>query len=94
MFHILYCRLKKMHNVRVASSVLFGGKLRTEAWDTEFQIALRNCSKDVGGQVNIYVILLKGERMQSSLYIYIYLFIYLFRRFLLVMRSSHHHEGF
>ena len=77
-----------MHDVRVASSVLFGGKLRTAAWDTAFQIALRNCSKEVGGKVNIYVILLKGKYMQSSSYFF------LFRRFLLVMRSSHYHEGF
>ena len=89
MFHILYCQLKKMHDVRVVSSVLFGGKLRTAAWDTAFQIALRNCSKEVGGKVSIYVILLKGEYMQSSSYIFFF-----FRRFLLVMRSSHHHEGF
>ena len=73
MFHILYCQLKKMHDVRVVSSVLFGGKLRTAAWDTAFQISLRNCSKEVGGKVSIYVILLKGEYMQSSSYIFFFL---------------------
>ena len=62
-----------MHDVRVVSSVLFGGKLRTAAWDTAFQIALINCSKEVGGKVSIYVILLKGEYMQSSSYIFFFL---------------------
>ena len=52
-----------MHDVRVVSSVLFGGKLRTAAWDTAFQIALRNCSKEVGGKVSIYVILMTGDYM-------------------------------
>ena len=40
----------KMHNVRVASYVLFGGKRRTAAWETAPQIALRNCSKEEGGR--------------------------------------------
>ena len=69
MFHILYCQLKKMHDVRVVSSVLFGGKLRTAAWDTAFQIALRNCSKEVGGKVSIYVILVKAEYMQPNIFL-------------------------
>ena len=38
------------------------------------------------GKVSIHVILVKEEYMQSSTYF--------FRRFLLVIRSSRHHEGF
>ena len=36
--------------------------------ETPFQIALRNCSKEVGGKVSIYKILVKEEYMQSSTY--------------------------
>ena len=43
--------------------------MRIIAWETEFQIALRNCSKEVGGKVSIYVILVKGEYMRSSTYV-------------------------
>ena len=39
--------------------------MRTEAWER----ALRNCSKEVGGKVSIYVILVKGEYMQSNIYV-------------------------
>ena len=38
------------------------------AWETVLQIALRNCSKDVGWKVSVYVVLLKGEYMQSNTY--------------------------
>ena len=55
-----------MHKVRVASFIW--GKMRTAAWETAFQIPLRNCSKEVGGKVGIYVILVRGEYMQSSAY--------------------------
>ena len=41
--------------------------MRTIAWETAPQIALRNCSKEVGEKVSIYVILVKGEYMQSSM---------------------------
>ena len=54
---------------------------------TAFQIFLRKCSKEMGGgqgEVNIYVILVKGEFIQSSTY---------FCRFLLVTRRRYHHEG-
>ena len=44
------------------------GNMRTVAQETASQIALRNCSKEVGGKVCIYVILVKGEYMQSSTY--------------------------
>ena len=42
--------------------------MRTMARETAFQIALRNCSKEVAGKVSIYVILVKGEYMQSNTY--------------------------
>ena len=53
-----------MHNLKVVSFIW--GKMRTAAQETAFQIALRNYSKEVGGKVSIYVILVKGEYMQSS----------------------------
>ena len=59
--------LKNMH-MRVVSQVLFGGKMRTIAQETAFQIALKNCTKEVGGKVSIHVILVKGEYVQSSTY--------------------------
>ena len=39
---------------------------RTTAWETAPQIALRDCSKEERGKVGIYVILLKGQYMESS----------------------------
>ena len=43
--------------------------MRTIAHETAFQIALRNCSKEVGISQYIYVILVRGGRyMQSSTY--------------------------
>ena len=44
--------------------------MRTAAPETVSQIALRNCSKDAGGKVSIYVILVKGKYMQSSTYFF------------------------
>ena len=43
-------------------------KIRTIAWETASQIALRNCSKRQGGKVSVHVTLVKGEYMQSSTY--------------------------
>ena len=60
--------------------------MRTIAQETAFQISVRNCSKEVGGKVSVYVILVYGEYTQSSTY------------FLQKVSSSHessrHHEGF
>ena len=44
---------KKLHNVRLVSSVLFGGKMRTAALGIVLQRALRNCNRtcSVGGAV-------------------------------------------
>ena len=61
--------------------------MRTVAPETAPQIALRNCFKEVRGKVSIYVILVKGECMQSNTYFFC-------GRFLLVLRSSCHHEKF
>ena len=44
--------------------------MRTAAWETAFQIALRNAPKEVGGKVSIYVILVEGEYMLSSTYFF------------------------
>ena len=50
---------KKMHNVKVVSFIW--GKMRTIAWETKFQVALRNCSKEVGGRGGQYICdLIKG----------------------------------
>ena len=40
------------------------------AWETAAQIALRNCSKEIGRKVSIYVVLVKGEYLHSSTYFF------------------------
>ena len=42
--------------------------MRTIVRETASHIALRNCSKEVGGKVSIYVILVTGEYIQSGTY--------------------------
>ena len=43
--------------------------MRTAAWERAPQMALRGCSKEAGdGKVEIYVILVRGELMQESMY--------------------------
>ena len=42
------------------------GNMKTAAWETEPQIVLRDCSKDVWAKESVYVMLEKGEYMQSS----------------------------
>ena len=44
--------------------------MRTATWETAPQIALRNCSKEVREKGSIYVILVKGEYVQSSTYFF------------------------
>ena len=61
--------------------------MRAIAWKIAFQMAVRNCSKEVVGKVSIYEILVNGEYMQSSTYFF-------FCRLPLVMRSRCHHEEF
>ena len=41
--------------------------MRTIAWETVYQIALRNCSKEVERKVSIYVILVKREYTKSNI---------------------------
>ena len=43
-----------MHNVTLASCFIWGN-MRT----ADLEIALRNCSKEVGGKESVYVILVK-----------------------------------
>ena len=45
--------------------------MRTATWETAPQIALRNCSKEVREKGSIYVILVKGEYVQSSTYFFV-----------------------
>ena len=59
--------------------------MRTAALNSAPQVALRDCSKEAGEKVSIEVIFVKGEYMQSSRFFC--------RMFLLVTKSSHHHEG-
>ena len=39
---------KKLHNMRLVSLSFMWGKMRTAAWETALQIALRKCSKETG----------------------------------------------
>ena len=52
-FYIIISDLK---NAKCESFKLsfIGGEMRTTVWETTFQIALRNCSKEVGGR-SVYV---------------------------------------
>ena len=56
--------------------------MKTIAWESAFQIALRNYSKEAGGTVSIYMLLVKGEYMQSSTDLF-----FVHGRFLLVVRT-------
>ena len=62
------CQFKKDSQRESCKVSFIWGKMRTAAQETTPQIALRNCSKEVGGKGQ-YVILLKGEFMQSSSYL-------------------------
>ena len=48
--------------------------MRTIAWETVYQIALRNCSKEVERKVSIYVILVKREYTKSNILLLLLLF--------------------
>ena len=67
------------------------GKLETAALESAPQIALRNCSKEV--EDSMYVILVKGEYMQSSMFIFYKISAGLMK-FLQVTRNCCHHEVF
>lgn len=45
-----------MHKGSVVKLSFGGGKLKTITWETVSQVTLRNCSKEVKGEVCIYVI--------------------------------------
>ena len=55
-----------MYTLRIFTYVFIWSNMRTAARETASQIALRNCSKEVGGTISVYVILVKEEYMQSS----------------------------
>ena len=59
--------LKKTQNESCKLSFIWGN-MSTVAWETVLQIALRNCCKETGPQVSIYVILAKKECMWSNTY--------------------------
>ena len=65
-------------------------KTRIIAWETAFQIALKNCYKEVGRKVSIHIILVKGEYMQSSTFFCRkFLLLLVIWRLLLVTKSIH-----
>ena len=80
-----YLKEKKKHNMRAELSFIWG-KMRTIAWETAFQIALRNCSKEVGGR-SVYLWFWWRGSSCSQAHIFC-------RRFLLVTRNRCHHGGF
>ena len=40
--------------------------MRTRAWETVSQIALRNCSSEIRGEVSVYGILMKGDARSQA----------------------------
>ena len=61
---------KKNAQLESRESNFMWGKMRTIAQQTAYQRALRNCSKEVGGNASIYGILVKGKYMQSSTFFF------------------------
>ena len=57
-----WCRLKKKVQCESCELSFIWGKMRTIAQEIASQRALRNCSKEVVGEVSILVILVKGVR--------------------------------
>ena len=62
MLHYL-CQFKLNTQIESCELSFIWGKMNTIAWDTVFQIALRNCFKETGQKVSVYVILAKKECM-------------------------------
>ena len=85
-------KTNKKHSMRVVELNFIWSNMMTATWETAPQVTLRNCHKDLRGK-RIYVILVKGECMQSSTNILEKVFASLMK-LLLVMRNSHYHEGF
>ena len=54
-------RKKKAQHENCELSFIWG-KMRTIAWETAFQISLRNCSREVGGRSMLYMTLVKEGR--------------------------------
>ena len=68
-------------------------QLQHQSFQWILRVNLRNCSKKAGWKFSIYVIMVKVEYMQSSTYFSRRLLLISWS-FLLVLRNSHHHEGF
>ena len=77
--------------MRVVSFIC--SKMRTAIQETALQTVLRNCSKEAGGNGSIFEILGKVGYMPPRTY-FSRKFLLAWGSFLLVMRNSHHHEGF
>ena len=59
---------KKKAQCKSCESSLFSVLLRTIAWETASQRALRNCSKEVRGEGSTFVILAKGVHVTKHTY--------------------------
>ena len=68
------------------------GEMRTAAWETAPQVALRNCSKEAGGR-SVYMRFWCGG-VHAITHIFFLKVSSALMKPLLVVRSSHHHEGF
>ena len=66
--------------------------MKTIAWKAAFQTVLRDCSKEVGGNVDTYEILVKGEYLLSSTHFCRRLILFL-GSLLVVLRGRHYHES-
>ena len=93
-FYTCMCRLKKKKAQCESCKLSFiWGKMRTIAREATFQIALKNCSKEVGGKVSTYVILAKGCTCNQA-HIFCRRFLLVSRWLLLVTRNRCRHKGF
>ena len=63
-----FANLKKNAQHESCELSFIGGKMKTIARETAIQIALRNYFSEVWGKVSVYVLLVKGEYMQSNKY--------------------------
>ena len=71
-----FSNLKSTH-VRAVSCFIWS-KMKTASWQTAAQIALRNCSKEVGGRSCICDFGIGGVHAIKHKYIYILLYIYIY----------------
>ena len=63
-----FCQPKKNAQHERCELSFIGGKMKTIAREIAIQIALRNYFSEVWGKVSVYVLLVKGEYMQSNKY--------------------------